>query len=463
VGSHVGLNGNVASLSLDEPSSLGFELHAPGNSLAEDNETSSGGAVDLGGSELALESYENEEKRCPPPDVGQLHTLITTTGSLSGAFGNAANGGTVVAACVATAEGPTVERVYPYRINYNTGGSTKTVTATALPAVPTAYEEPPTISGTATQEQSLTESHAAWSNKPTGYSYQWQRCDSEGDNCQNIAGAVGQTYMLTAADVGSTLHVRETATNSEGISAPQVSAPTAVVQASSGGSGGGSTTSTSTSGTSTASTPVARVATTPSELAPTPILGQRQTVSVISGTVSVRLKGTSKFIPFSSTSTIPDGSEVEATNGHVLITVATLTPGKTQTAEVWGGRFLIHQEHTGSGETRFILSLPLTGCPRVTLPRGAAAALAAGAKHSAGPKSRHLWVSEGGGSWGTNGRYVSTTVEGTHWLTLDECSRSEVQVVSGKVQVHDLIHNKTKVLTAGQSYIAVRGSSKRLR
>jgi hypothetical protein len=178
--------------------------------------------------------------------------------------------------------------------------------------------------------------------------------------------------------------------------------------------------------------------------------------------VTVRLDGTTKFVALAGTGTIPDGSEVEATNGRVFITVAT-PDGKTQTAEVWGGRFLIDQERTGLGETRFILSLPLTGCPRVTLPHGAAAALAASAKHSSGPKSRHLWVSEGGGSWGTSGRYVSTTVEGTHWLTVDECDRSEVQVVAGKVQVHDLVRNKTKVLTAGETYVATRGLPKRLR
>jgi hypothetical protein len=247
MGSHVSLNGNVASLSLDESSSLGFLIHAPGNSLAEDNQFSSGGAVDLGNSELKLESYENEAKRCLPPSVGQVYTLISTTGSLSGAFGNVANGGTVVAECVGTAEGPPiVERVYPFRITYNTGGSTKTVTATALPAVPTAYEELPTISGTATQEQTLTESHAAWSNKPTSYTYQWQRCDSSGNNCQAISGATAQTYTLTAADVGSTMRVQETASDSEGTSAPQVSAATAVVQSAPAGGGsstGGSTTS----------------------------------------------------------------------------------------------------------------------------------------------------------------------------------------------------------------------------
>jgi hypothetical protein len=189
---------------------------------------------------------------------------------------------------------------------------------------------------------------------------------------------------------------------------------------------------------------------TPVVSVPVPVVGQRQTVSPVSGTVLVRLKGSSRFVALSTAGSIPDGSEVEATNGRVIVTVATSTG--TESAEVYGGRFAVEQEHTGSDETRFVLSLPLTGCPRVALPRGSAAA--ASSKH--GPKSRHLWVSEHGGSWGTNGRYVSTTVEGTHWLTLDECSQSEVQVLAGKVKVQNLVSHKTKILTAGQHYTAKR-------
>jgi hypothetical protein len=94
----------------------------------------------------------------------------------------------------------------------------------------------------------------------------------------------------------------------------------------------------------------------------------------------------------------------------------------------------------------------LTGCARTALPRGAAARLA---KHSSGSKSRHLWVSEKEGSWGTDGRYVSTSVEGTTWLTLDECTRSEVKVTAGKVKVLDFVRRKTKTVTAGYSYVAV--------
>jgi hypothetical protein len=149
--------------------------------------------------------------------------------------------------------------------------------------------------------------------------------------------------------------------------------------------------------------------------------------------------------------TIPVGSEVDATHGRVLITAATPT-GKAVSAEVYGGRFVFEQERRNGGKTTFVLSLRLTGCPATRLPRGASAAIARRRKH--GPKSRHLWVSEHGGSWGTNGRYVSTSVEGTRWLTLDECSQSEVQVAGGKVKVRDLVRNRTKTLKAGQRYTA---------
>jgi hypothetical protein len=188
----------------------------------------------------------------------------------------------------------------------------------------------------------------------------------------------------------------------------------------------------------------------------TPILGQRQTVHVTAGEVTVRRKGTNSFVPLSGASTIPDGSEVDATNGRALITAATAMPGQTKSAEIYGGRLLIHQEHAGAGETHLILSRPLTGCLGLRHQRSSAAALATSAKHGSGAKSRHLWVSDNGGSWGTNGRYVSTSVEGTHWLTVDECTRSRVTVVAGKVKVYDLIHHRTKVLTAGESYVATR-------
>ena len=56
-----------------------------------------------------------------------------------------------------------------------------------------------------------------------------------------------------------------------------------------------------------------------------------------------------------------------------------------------------------------------------------------------------------------NARYASTSVEGTTWLTLDECRRSEVKVTAGKVSVRDLVRKKTRTIRAGKTYVAAAG------
>jgi hypothetical protein len=88
---------------------------------------------------------------------------------------------------------------------------------------------PPVISGTPESGQALTASTGAWSSSPTAYAYQWRRCDSAGASCAALAGATAQTYPVGSADVGSTLQVAVTASNSGG-SATATSAATAVVQ-----------------------------------------------------------------------------------------------------------------------------------------------------------------------------------------------------------------------------------------
>ena len=61
----------------------------------------------------------------------------------------------------------------------------------------------------------------------------WQRCDTSGSNCNAIGTGGGvQSYVVTSADVGSTLEVIVTATNTTG-STPATSEPTATVQAAS--------------------------------------------------------------------------------------------------------------------------------------------------------------------------------------------------------------------------------------
>jgi PKD repeat protein len=89
----------------------------------------------------------------------------------------------------------------------------------------------PTVTGFAGQGQTLTSTTGTWSNSPTSYAYQWQRCDTSGAACQPIAGATAQTYLLVAADAGKTVRSSVTATNGSGNSQPASSAATPVVRA----------------------------------------------------------------------------------------------------------------------------------------------------------------------------------------------------------------------------------------
>ena len=94
-------------------------------------------------------------------------------------------------------------------------------------AVP-ANTSPPTVTGIAKVGQVLTAAEGKWSNKPTGYTYAWQRCDADVASCANIAGATGKTYTITVASLGYRLRVTVTARNARGAASAN-SAITAVV------------------------------------------------------------------------------------------------------------------------------------------------------------------------------------------------------------------------------------------
>jgi hypothetical protein len=103
------------------------------------------------------------------------------------------------------------------------------VTAEVAPSPPvnTAL---PAVSGVAEEGSTLTSTAGAWSGSPTSYAYQWQDCNSAGDACSSIGAATASSYRLAASDVGHTVRVVVTATNTVG-STPASSAATAVVVA----------------------------------------------------------------------------------------------------------------------------------------------------------------------------------------------------------------------------------------
>ncbi len=98
----------------------------------------------------------------------------------------------------------------------------------------------PALSGTPVEGGTLTTTDGTWSGTPA-IAYSWRRCDANGDGCTPIDGANSSTYNPTAADVGSRLRTRVTATQGQTVSSD--SAPTEIVAAvpdqGGGGDGGG--------------------------------------------------------------------------------------------------------------------------------------------------------------------------------------------------------------------------------
>ncbi len=87
----------------------------------------------------------------------------------------------------------------------------------------------PSLSGGAVEGQVLRLAVGTWSGTaPITYTYQWQRCDVNGNACANIAGATGTSWTLTAASIGHRIRAIVTASNAVGKSTT-TTGPSAVV------------------------------------------------------------------------------------------------------------------------------------------------------------------------------------------------------------------------------------------
>jgi hypothetical protein len=87
----------------------------------------------------------------------------------------------------------------------------------------------PTITGRLVVGRTINSTTGCWTNNPTKFSYQWLRCDQDGNNCAKIAGATDSSYTLTSTDAGNRMMVFVTATNGDGSTGPVNSKPSAIV------------------------------------------------------------------------------------------------------------------------------------------------------------------------------------------------------------------------------------------
>jgi len=87
----------------------------------------------------------------------------------------------------------------------------------------------PAVSGSARVGEELSVSNGSWTPAPTSYHRLWQRCDSSGEDCRNIAGATGRTYGVRSADVDHRVRALVTAITASGSSTIASSPSPAVV------------------------------------------------------------------------------------------------------------------------------------------------------------------------------------------------------------------------------------------
>jgi hypothetical protein len=90
--------------------------------------------------------------------------------------------------------------------------------------------QPPTLSGTPAQGQTLRVSPGTWNGlQPITFTFNWLRCDTSGNNCIVQPGFNDDSYVVREGDIGKTIRARVNARNSRGESS-RLTAQTQVVQ-----------------------------------------------------------------------------------------------------------------------------------------------------------------------------------------------------------------------------------------
>ncbi len=312
-------------------------------------------------------------------------------------------------------------RVAVVAINSSGNASATSAQSAVVSIAPPANSEPPAVSGAPVQAQALSATTGDWQNSPTTFTYQWLQCDATGANCVEIPGAMASSYVPVPGDAGHALRVIVTATNASGT-------------------------------TSSTSFPTEAVAALESTPPPPPVLDSSTNLNPVSGTILIKLPGSSTFTPVPTGTNVPIGSTVDAINGTVSITVA-LPGGTTQTGEFYDGEFVLTQAKSGT-TIPVLTGGSFSGCPA---PGNSAAAridarAASSAKKKKKPNTvvRQLW-GNAHGNYTTKGRYGSASVSGTIWLVQDRCDGTYITATKDNVIVVAYAHpNKKYNVKQGQ-------------
>ena len=113
----------------------------------------------------------------------------------------------------------------------STGSTDATSAPTAAVDGPPALDRRPTVNGTASIGQRLSAGNGTWrSTSHITFTFHWDRCDANGNNCVAIASASSPVYTVTSGDAAHTLTFVVRAQNARGATVAEAK-PSAVVGA----------------------------------------------------------------------------------------------------------------------------------------------------------------------------------------------------------------------------------------
>ncbi len=196
------------------------------------------------------------------------------------------------------------------------------------------------------------------------------------------------------------------------------------------------------------------VPTTPAPTTPTsepqpqpqqPVEGRTFVAGRASGKIFIRIGTTDEYRELTEDESVPFGTVIDATDGHVRVTA--VVNGVLQTAEFWGGTFIVSQAKDGWIEVRLYGTLKCKNGKPVTSTSKKAVRLV---KRKSKPKA---W-GDGKGKFRTKGVNSTASVRGTKWLVEERCTGTFTKVARGVVSVRDFTKHKTVTVKAGKNYLA---------
>jgi hypothetical protein len=177
---------------------------------------------------------------------------------------------------------------------------------------------------------------------------------------------------------------------------------------------------------------------------PEPVLGRTARATLVSG--SVLVGSGIDLRPLRGREIVPVGSTVDATDGRVLLELASAPGadrqrfGRFMDAEFFDGAFTIAQRTTSS-----LVDLRLLDESGLTL-RSLARA-------SARKRKLRVW-GKARGRFRTSGRNGAATVRGTEWLTSEQELGTLFRVKEGVVDVREFASGRVVRLRAGEEFLA---------